>query len=117
MAIARPNTAPVTGGSRLLRQTDIILAVAVVSIVAMLILPLPTLLLDILITMDISGAILILLLTLYTVEPLQLSVFPSLLLIVTLFRLALNVSASRLILLHANAGSVIAAFGNFVVGG
>src|SRR5581483_3767172 len=113
---ASPSGASV-GMNRLLRQTDILLSVAVVAVVAMLILPLPTLLLDVLITVDISSAILILLLTLYTVEPLQLSVFPSLLLIVTLFRLALNVSASRLILLHANAGEVIAAFGNFVVGG
>jgi len=88
-----------------------------VAIVTMLILPLPTLLLDVLITVDISTSVLILLLTLYTIQPLELSVFPSLLLIVTLFRLALNVSASRLILLHANAGEVISAFGNFVVGG
>jgi flagellar biosynthesis protein FlhA len=70
-----------------------------------------------LITVDISTAVLVLLLTLYTTQPLELSVFPSLLLLVTLFRLALNVSASRLILLHGNAGEVITAFGNFVVGG
>src|SRR5581483_10912710 len=101
MAVASPRTsAPAAGFNRLLRQSDVMLAVGVVSIVIMLILPLPTLLLDVLITIDISSAVLILLLTLYTVEPLQLSVFPSLLLIVTLFRLALNVSASRLILLH-----------------
>src|SRR5579872_5563303 len=117
MAVVQTPAPPSTGMSRLMRQTDIMLAVGVVSIVVMLILPLPTLLLDVLITIDISSAVLILLLTLYTVEPLQLSVFPSLLLIVTLFRLALNVSASRLILLHANAGEVISAFGNFVVGG
>ncbi|MBV9120668.1 MAG: flagellar biosynthesis protein FlhA, partial [Chloroflexi bacterium] len=118
MAVARSNqSTPATGFGRILRQSDIILAIGVVAIVVMLILPLPTLLLDVLITIDISSAVLILLLTLYTVEPLQLSVFPSLLLIVTLFRLALNVSASRLILLHANAGEVISAFGNFVVGG
>ena len=116
MAVAPP-AAPPTGFSRLMRQSDIVLAIAVVSVVAMLILPLPTLLLDVLITMDISTSVLILMLTLYTVQPLELSVFPSLLLIVTLFRLALNVSASRLILLHANAGEVISAFGNFVVGG
>jgi flagellar biosynthesis protein FlhA len=120
MAVAPSRTAPpgeVTGFSRLLRQSDVALAIAVVAIVTMLILPLPTLLLDVLITIDISTSVLILLLTLYTVQPLELSVFPSLLLIITLFRLALNVSAARLILLHANAGEVISAFGNFVVGG
>ncbi len=116
MAVA-PAPAASTGLNRLLRQSDVVLAVAVVAIVTMLILPLPTLLLDVLITVDISTSVLILLLTLYTIQPLELSVFPSLLLIVTLFRLALNVSASRLILLHANAGEVISAFGNFVVGG
>src|SRR6266567_7228353 len=118
MAVApAATTGPSTGLNRLMRQSDIVLAVAVVAIITMLILPLPTVLLDVLITIDISSSVLILLLTLYTVQPLELSVFPSLLLIVTLFRLALNVSASRLILLHANAGEVISAFGNFVVGG
>src|SRR5438270_3733950 len=118
MAVApAATTGPSTGLNRLMRQSDIVLAIAVVAIVAMLILPLPTLLLDVLITVDIATSVLILLLTLYTVQPLELSVFPSLLLIVTLFRLALNVSATRLILLHANAGEVISAFGNFVVGG
>jgi flagellar biosynthesis protein FlhA len=118
MAVARPTTsAPTAGLGGLLRQNDIWLAIAAVSIIAMLILPLPTLLLDVLITIDISTAILVLLLTLYTVEPLQLSVFPSLLLIITLYRLSLNVAAMRLILLHGNAGTVVSAFGNFVVGG
>ncbi|MDE3077019.1 MAG: FHIPEP family type III secretion protein, partial [Chloroflexota bacterium] len=119
MAVAAPRQTPAasTGLNRLLKQSDIVLGLGVVAIGVMRVLPLPTLLLDVLITLDISASILILLLTLYTVEPLNLSVFPSLLLIITLFRLALNVSASRLILLHANAGQVIAAFGNFVVGG
>ncbi|HLQ32435.1 MAG TPA: FHIPEP family type III secretion protein, partial [Chloroflexota bacterium] len=117
VAPAPASSAPSTGLGRLMRQSDIVLAIAVVSVVIMLILPLPTLLLDVLITVDIATSVLILLLTLYTVQPLELSVFPSMLLIVTLFRLALNVSASRLILLHANAGEVISAFGNFVVGG
>ncbi len=118
MAIVAPGTATATSRmNRLLKQSDVMLGLGVVAIVVMLILPLPTLLLDVLITIDIASAVLILLLTLYTVEPLNLSVFPSLLLIITLFRLALNVSASRLILLHANAGEVVSAFGNFVVGG
>src|SRR5579864_67815 len=120
MAMVSPRPAegaPATGLARLMRQSDVALAVAVVAIVTMLILPLPTVLLDVLITIDISSSLLILLLTLYSVQPLELSVFPSMLLIITLFRLALNVSAARLILLHANAGEVISAFGNFVVGG
>ncbi|HLG72176.1 MAG TPA: flagellar biosynthesis protein FlhA [Chloroflexota bacterium] len=117
MAVASPPAKGATGFQRLLQQSDILLAIGVVAVVVMLIIPLPTLLLDVLITIDISTAVCVLLLTLYTIQPLELSVFPSLLLIVTLFRLALNVSASRLILLHGNAGEVINAFGNFVVGG
>ncbi len=103
--------------SRILQQSDIVLAVAVVAIVAMMVIPLPPVVLDLLLTLNMSVSITILLITMYVREPLQFSVFPSLLLIVTLFRLALNVSASRLILLHGYAGEVIQAFGNFVVGG
>ncbi|HUZ78708.1 MAG TPA: flagellar biosynthesis protein FlhA [Chloroflexota bacterium] len=119
MAVLAPRqtSAASSGLNRLLHQSDVLLGLGVVAIVVMLVLPLPTVLLDVLITMDISSSVLILLLTLYSVEPLSFSVFPSLLLIITLFRLALNVSASRLILLHANAGAVVSAFGNFVVGG
>ncbi|MBI4214333.1 MAG: flagellar biosynthesis protein FlhA [Chloroflexi bacterium] len=102
---------------RLLRQSDVVLALGVVAIIAMLIIPLPTGLLDLLLVLNLSVALTVLLLTMYARRPLDFSVFPSLLLIVTLFRLALNVSASRLILLQANAGEVINAFGNFVVGG
>jgi len=95
----------------------VILAVAVVTVIVMMVVPLPPLLLDVLLTLNISIAITILLISMYVQEPLEFSVFPSLLLIVTLFRLGLNVSASRLILLHAHAGHVIEAFGQFVVGG
>src|SRR3990172_212635 len=101
----------------LLRNSDLVLAVAVLMIVAMMIVPLPSLVLDILITINLSGALLILLLSLYSLEPLQFSVFPTLLLMATLFRLGLNISATRLILLNAQAGQVIHAFGNFVIGG
>jgi len=93
------------------------LAIAVVAVVAMMVIPLPPFLLDLLLTANVATAITILLIAMYVQEPLQFSVFPSLLLIVTLFRLGLNVSASRLILLHASAGKVIEAFGQFVVGG
>lgn len=105
------------GMRRLMQYSDIMLAVAMVVIVGVLIIPLPESILDILITVNIAAALVILLVSLYTLEPLQFSVFPSLLLIATLYRLALNVSASKLILLQANAGSVIDAFGAFVVGG
>jgi len=110
------HTAPV-GIRRLMQHSDILLAAAVVTIVAMMIIPLPEAMLDILITINIALALTVLLVAMYMQEPLQFSVFPSLLLIATLFRLGLNISASRLILLHAHAGQVIASFGNFVVGG
>lgn len=101
----------------ILKYSDYAVAILMVSVVAMLIIPLPTMLLDILFTLNIAGAMIILLVSTYTLEPLEFSVFPTLLLITTLFRLALNVSAARLILLNAFAGEVIRAFGGFVVGG
>ncbi len=117
-AVASP-AAPQQRGilNRLLDNSDVAIAVVVVGIVVMMILPLPTFLLDILITANISAALAIVLATLYTTEPLQFSVFPSLLLVATLFRLGLNISSTRLILLDGHAGEVIASFGNFVVGG
>jgi len=101
----------------LLRNNDIVLAVGLVTIVAMMVLPIPPFLLDFLLTVNISVSVIILLVCLYTKEPLDYSTFPTILLIATLFRLGLNVSATRLILLHAEAGNVITAFGEFVVGG
>ena len=82
-----------------------------------MIIPIPTWLLDLLLIMNISLALVILLTTLYTENALAFSVFPTLLLIITLFRLSLNITGTRLILLHGYAGDVIQAFGNFVVGG
>ncbi|NJN92599.1 MAG: flagellar biosynthesis protein FlhA [Anaerolineales bacterium] len=105
------------GLRRLLSNSDVILAIAVVAIVAMMIIPLPPLLLDILLAFNIGLAVTIMLVSLYIQEPLDFSVFPSLLLILTLYRLGLNISSTRLILLEAHAGNVISAFGNFVVGG
>lgn len=101
----------------LLRNNDIVLAVGLVTIVAMMVLPIPPGVLDFLLTVNISLSVIILLVCLYTKEPLDYSTFPTILLIATLFRLGLNVSATRLILLHAEAGNVITAFGEFVVGG
>jgi flagellar biosynthesis protein FlhA len=101
----------------LLGQTDILLAGGIMTIVGMMIIPLPAPLLDMLLTVNIAVSVTILLVSIYTADPLSFSVFPSLLLITTLFRLALNISTSRLILLHGDAGNVVHSFGGFVVGG
>ena len=102
---------------RLLGQTDVLLAVGIMVIIGMLIVPLPSQLLDMLLTVNIAISVIILMVAVYSDGPLSFSVFPSLLLVTTLFRLALNVSTSRLILLHGEAGSVVHSFGGFVVGG
>jgi flagellar biosynthesis protein FlhA len=102
---------------RWFHHTDILVVAAVVLVIVMMVIPLPPVVLDILLATNICGALLVLLLTMNINEPLEFSIFPSLLLIATLFRLALNVSSTRLILLHGHAGKVIDAFGNFVVGG
>ncbi len=86
-------------------------------VVVMMVLPLPAVLLDILITINLSLALTLVLISMYTQDALELSIFPSLLLFTTLLRLAINVSVTRLILLHGDAGSVIHAFGSVVVGG
>ena len=98
------------------------IAMAVVAILMVMIIPIPTFLLDLLLSLSLALSIIILLMSMYVLKPLQFSVFPSVLLIVTLLRLSLNVASTRLILLHGNegtsaAGQVIQAFGTFVVGG
>jgi flagellar biosynthesis protein FlhA len=103
--------------SRILSQADIIMALGVIWIVSTMVIPIPSGMLDLLLSFSITFSLIVLLVTLYTTEPLQFSVFPGLLLILTLFRLSLNVASTRLILLHADAGKVIQAFGTFVVGG
>ncbi|NLJ72463.1 MAG: flagellar biosynthesis protein FlhA [Syntrophomonadaceae bacterium] len=102
---------------KFLEKSDVLLAILLVTIVLMMIIPMKPALLDILLTFNISFALIILMVAMFNSNPLEFSVFPSLLLIMTLFRLALNVSSTRLILLHAEAGQVIQAFGSFVVGG
>jgi flagellar biosynthesis protein FlhA len=89
----------------------------VVLVVAMMIIPLPPTVLDFFITINIAVALMIVVATLYVPRALDFSSFPSLLLLTTLFRLAINISVTRLILLHGDAGHVVEAFGNFVVGG
>ena len=95
---------------------------AVIAIVALMIVPLPPILLDLLLSIDIGLSVVLLLTAIYVKEPIEFSVFPSLLLLLTLLRLSLNVAGTRLILLHGGdgveaAGHVIMAFGQFVVGG
>ncbi len=96
---------------------DVLVAFGVIGIVLMIIIPLPPTLLDVIIALNITLAVIILLLTMFTTEVLQFSVFPTLLLITTLLRLGLNISSTRLVLTQAYAGNIIEAFGEFVVGG
>jgi flagellar biosynthesis protein FlhA len=105
------------GGKPLYKYSEFGLAVGVLVILFVLIVPLPSFLLDIFITVNISLSFLVLLVTLHVRKALEISAYPSLLLFLTLFRLALNVASTRLILMHAEAGQVIASFGDFVVGG
>src|SRR5699024_5682375 len=100
----------------MLKFKDISVLLFVIVIIVMLIVPLPGWLLSILILLNISLALIVILVAMNTTEPLQFSVLPSLLLIITLFRLGLNVSTTRSILAEANAGNVIDTFGNFVIG-
>jgi len=104
------------------RNTDVMMGVAAMSILMVMIIPIPSVLLDLFLTFNITLAVVILLVGMYVLRPLEFSAFPSILLLSTLFRLALNVASTRLILLHGNdgiqaAGNVIKAFGSFVVGG
>lgn len=101
---------------------ELAVPIAVLGIVVALITPMPPLLLDILIVLDIGMSVIVMMVTMYILKPVEFSVFPTTLLLLTLFRLALNVSSARLILLNGNSGTaaagyVIEAFGNFVVGG
>ncbi len=102
---------------RYLKGGDLFMAAMVMLILIMMIVPIPPVFLDILVALNMTFSLGVLLVTMYITEPLQFSVFPSLLLLTTLFRLSLNVSATKLILLRGYAGTVIQAFGGFVVGG
>jgi flagellar biosynthesis protein FlhA len=104
------------------KNSDVFMAVAVVGILVFMVMPLPPMLLDLLLSFNITFSLVIILASMYVQRPLELSAFPSILLLATLFRLSLNVASTRIILLHGNegtqaAGSVIKAFGGFVVGG
>jgi flagellar biosynthesis protein FlhA len=105
-----------------LEQSDVLTGIGVVGILLLMIFPLPTILLDILLSLSITISLMILLTSLYLKNPLEFSTYPALLLLTTLFRLSLNIASTRLILLHGNegpeaAGQVIKSFGLFVIGG
>jgi len=97
--------------------SDFMVAGVLIVIIALMLVPLPPFVLDILLTMNIAFSLVILLVAMYLKEPLEMASFPSVLLIITVLRLSLNIASSRLLLTNAYAGQVIAAFGNFVVGG
>jgi flagellar biosynthesis protein FlhA len=99
------------------KKAEVALALAVVLILALIVVPLPPTMLDLFLAASIGLSLVVLLVSLYTTDPLDFSSFPALLLLLTLFRIGLNVSSTRLILTQAHAGKVIEAFGNFVVGG
>ncbi|MCG9622844.1 SctV family type III secretion system export apparatus subunit VcrD [Vibrio diabolicus] len=99
------------------QRKDIMLAVMLLAIVFMMILPLPTALVDVLIGTNMSIAVVLLMLAIYITTPLEFSAFPAVLLITTLFRLSLSITTTRLILLQGDAGQIVYTFGNFVVGG
>ncbi len=101
----------------ILKNTDILFAFGVIFILGLMVIPLPAYLLDFFLAINITMAILILIVSLYISSPLDISVFPGLLLVLTIFRLSLNISSTRLILLNGYAGKVIETFGAFVVGG
>ena len=118
--MAKDNTS--VPSTSLVKHPDILMSVGVVGILMVMLVPLPRFFLDLLLSFNITLSIIILLVGMQVRRPLEFSVFPSILLMVTLLRLALNIASTRLILLHGNegaaaAGEVIRAFGNFVVGG
>jgi flagellar biosynthesis protein FlhA len=105
-----------------IEPSSLLVAVGLVGILMVMIIPLPTLLLDLLLSLGITMSLVILLMSMYNTDPLEFSAFPSLLLLTTLYRLSLNIASTRLILLHGHegpgsVGKVIQSFGNFVVGG
>ncbi|BFR50248.1 flagellar biosynthesis protein FlhA [Nitratidesulfovibrio sp. HK-II] len=122
MAAVKTGYAPKIDYQRFAKQGDILLAGGVVTILFVMLVPLPTFFLDMLLSLSISLSLVILVTSMFMLSPLEFSIFPSLLLVTTLLRLALNVASTRLILLHGDegtdaAGKVIQAFGEFVVGG
>ncbi len=110
-------SALVRGLTMITARQDIFLAVMLLVAVFMMILPLPTTMVDLLIAINLAFSVILLMISIYLRDPLEFSVFPSLLLITTLYRLALTISTTRLVLLQHDAGEIVEAFGQFVVGG
>ncbi len=108
---------PMSTGAAKPKIAELAVALVVVMILALIILPLPPVMLDLFLAASIGSSLVVLLVALYTTNPLDFSSFPALLLLLTLFRIGLNVSSTRLILTEAHAGKVIEAFGQFVIGG
>lgn len=100
-----------------MKAKDLTVLLGIIGIVLMMILPIPSWLLDVLLVINISIALIIILVAMNTKNSLEFSIFPSLLLITTLFRLALNISTTKLILTYGEAGSVVATFGSWIAGG
>ena len=104
------------------RPQELMVATGIIVILGVMVMPIPTFLLDVLISFSITFALIILMVAVFMLSPLEFSVFPSLLLVITLLRLSLNIASTRIILLNGDqgasaAGEVIESFGNFVVGG
>ena len=113
-----------TGGLKVLLQRphEVLVAVGIVTILGVMVMPISTVLLDLLLSFSITFSLIVLMVAVFMISPLEFSVFPSLLLIITLLRLSLNIASTRIILLNGDqgpsaAGQVIQSFGNFVVGG
>ena len=115
--VATTPTKPFSSLQNLLRSKDLALAFGLIIIVGLLIVPMPASAVDLLVVANLALSIGVILLTMYISQPMEFSVFPTFLLLVTLLRLGINISASRLILLEANAGKVIETFGTMIVGG
>lgn len=115
--VNRPRVSTKTPGGRWGHLLHMAVPLSVVAVVVVLIIPLPTFVIDLLITANITGSVLVLLTSMQVQRPLDFSVFPTLVLIATMFRLALNVAVTRQVLLHGYAGVVVSSFGHFVVGG
>ena len=108
---------PRASGRGLGQFSDLFLVAGVAAIIAMMIMPLPSLAIDTLVAINISAGVVLLLVSIYIASIVEISVFPSLLLITTLFRLALSIATTRMILLEGHAGAIINTFGNMVAGG
>src|SRR5215467_527230 len=120
--MSAPSTSPSTSPVRSTGAANLLAPAAVMAVVLLMVVPLPPLLLDLLLSIDIGLSVVLLLTVIYVKQPVEFSVFPSLLLLLTLIRLSLNVASTRLVLMHGNegidaAGHVIMSFGQFVVGG